>query len=107
MVTEPAVPVVPERAKAVIPLETPEEDSAARAEQERAAEEARADAEQRLRERIREEVRAELEAEMSEEQKGPGLAKASPDFQEIEPRATASEEEQDQAIEKNSEEVTD
>lgn len=93
VVTEPAIPVVPERVRGVMP---PKDGAAAHAYME-----------QCLRERIRKEVRAELEAEMSKKQEGLGLAKASPEFKEIEPKATASEKEQDQAIKNNSEEVSD
>lgn len=94
--TEPAVPVVPKRIKGVVPTQPLGDTTEVSAEQE-----------QRLRERIREEVRAELKAEMSEEKKGRGLAKASPEFKTIEPKVTANDEEQDQAIENNSEEVSD
>jgi hypothetical protein len=113
---KPVVSAKASRAKGVVPLETPEEDAEAHAQREAAAKAAAEEAEQRLRERVREElkaevtaeVRAEMEAEMvdkQEEEKKPGLAKAGPGFQEIEPKAKASDDDLDAAIEDNAKEV--
>jgi len=121
MQTEPLM-----QTKGVTPLELPEDNAEAQAEREASAKAAQEEAEQRLREKIREEleaeqaealaareaeireeVRAELEAEMEEEMtdKQPGLAKASPDFEEIKPKADASEADLDDAIEENSQDA--
>jgi hypothetical protein len=117
---------IPERAKAVVPVETSKEEMAERIEIERMSAKARAEDEQRLKERIREELkaevmdevraemaieaeaRAEVEAEMNEKQEEPkelGLAKASPAFEQVDPKATASEDDLDEAIENNTKEV--